>query len=225
VWQWAYSAFGDNKPSGLLKATTNPKAAMTNQPILLKATAPALKVNLRFAGQYADEESNLFENGYRSYRPGLGSYAQGDPIGLNGGWNRFGYVGGNPLSRTDPVGLCPWCVIPALPYVGEAAVIGAAWWASQNTYIKPPANAYDPNGPKAPGKPGDVEGFCEPKGGDDWVRNPNGRGNGWRARDGGVWVPTGPDSGSTGDAHGGPHWDVQYPGGGYDNVYPGGLRR
>jgi hypothetical protein len=105
------------------------------------------------------------------------------------------------------------------------AAYSAASWLSNLVFSKPPENAYDPNGPKAPGKPGKEEGFCEPKGGDDWVRNPNGRGKGWRAADGGVWVPTGPDSGSTGDAHGGPHWDVQYPGGRYDNVYPGGRRR
>ncbi len=28
-----------------------------------------------------------------------------------------------------------------------------------------------------------------------------------------------------GDAHGGPHWDIQTPGGGYVNIYPGGSRR
>jgi YD repeat-containing protein len=39
VWQWPYSAFGNNKPTGVLKATPNPKAALTNQPTLLKATA------------------------------------------------------------------------------------------------------------------------------------------------------------------------------------------
>jgi len=111
VWQWAYSAFGDNKPTGVLKATTNPKAAMTNVPTLLKATNPAITVNLRFPGQYADEESNLFENGFRSYRPGVGSYSQPDPLGLAGGLNRFGYVGGNPLSQIDPLGLDTTIVI------------------------------------------------------------------------------------------------------------------
>jgi RHS repeat-associated protein len=80
----------------------------------------------------------------------------------------------------------------------------------------PPDNAYDPNGPKAPGKPGPDEGFKDPKGGDNWVRNPNGRGYGWEDASGDVWVPTGQGGG----AHGGPHWDVQTPGGGYRVVRP-----
>lgn len=86
-------------------------------------------------------------------------------------------------------------------------------------FAKPPKDAADPNGAKAPGKPGEAEGYCEPKGGPDWVKNPNGRGYGWRDANGNVWVPTGPDG------HGGPHWDVQTPGGGYVNIYPGGARR
>jgi len=57
------------------------------------------------ACQDADEESGLFYNGYRTYVPTIGRYTQGDPIGLDGGWNRFGYVGSNPLSYVDPKGL------------------------------------------------------------------------------------------------------------------------
>jgi RHS repeat-associated protein len=104
VWQWPYSAFGDNKPTGVLRATPNPKAAITNIPVLLKATA-ATELNLRFPGQYDDAETGTFYNYQRQYLASQGRYTQGDPIGLEGGLNRFSYVSGDPLSAVDPMGL------------------------------------------------------------------------------------------------------------------------
>ena len=47
----------------------------------------------------------MLYNYFRSYQPTQGRYTQSDPIGLSGGVNRFGYVGGNPLSWSDPMGL------------------------------------------------------------------------------------------------------------------------
>jgi RHS repeat-associated protein len=44
-------------------------------------------------------------NYYRQYDSRTGRYTQADPIGLDGGWNRFGYVDGNPLLGLDPKGL------------------------------------------------------------------------------------------------------------------------
>jgi hypothetical protein len=83
--------------------------------------------------------------------------------------------------------------------------------------IKPPRDARDRYGAKAPGKPTEAEGFRDPKGGEQWVKNPNGKGYGWLAENGEVWVPTGYGP----DAHGGEHWDVQDPRTGkHRNVYP-----
>ena len=104
VWQLPYSAFGNNKPTGILKATPNPRAALTNNPVLLRATA-ATAFNLRFPGQYADDDAGNFYNYFRSYQATQGRYTQGDPIGLGGGLNRFAYVRGNPVSKVDPTGL------------------------------------------------------------------------------------------------------------------------
>ena len=62
-------------------------------------------VELRFPGQYYDSETQLHYNWNRYYDPRVGRYITSDPIGLDGGLNTFGYVGGNPLLYYDVTGL------------------------------------------------------------------------------------------------------------------------
>jgi RHS repeat-associated protein len=86
-WRWMAEPFGttapENNPAGL----------------------GAFTFNLRMPGQYADSETGLFYNYFRDYDAGVGRYTQSDPIGLAGGINTYSYVGGNPVSFSDFLGL------------------------------------------------------------------------------------------------------------------------
>jgi RHS repeat-associated protein len=104
VWQWPYSAFGNNKPTGVVKVSANPTQATTNQLETLKATA-AVEMNLRFPGQYYDEETRAHYNYRRIYDQFMGRYWQSDPIGLAAGLNVYGYVHSDPLRIADQLGL------------------------------------------------------------------------------------------------------------------------
>lgn len=81
----------------------------------------------------------------------------------------------------------------------------------------------DLTGAQAPGKPTAEDGYYPPKKWDGKKVQVQGgplRGkSGWPDRDGKIWVPTGPKGHPL--AHGGPHWDVQYPNGsGHENKEP-----
>ncbi|NDL01687.1 RHS repeat-associated core domain-containing protein, partial [Photorhabdus bodei] len=73
-------------------------------PVLTVNDPRNLTCNLRFCGQYEDEESGLFYNRHRYYESDTGQYLSPDPLGLNGGPNPYAYVH-NPANWIDPLGL------------------------------------------------------------------------------------------------------------------------
>lgn len=87
VWRW------DSDPFGTNPANENPSGLGSFQ------------YNLRFPGQYYDQETRLHYNYFRDYDPASGRYVQSDPIGLDGGINTYSYVLNNPLLLFDPHGL------------------------------------------------------------------------------------------------------------------------
>jgi len=73
------------------------------------STTGTASSNLRAPGQYADAATGLDYNLNRDYSPALGRYIEADPIGLAGGINAYVYVGQNPVTRSDSLGLCQDC--------------------------------------------------------------------------------------------------------------------
>jgi RHS repeat-associated protein len=78
--------------------------------------------NLRFPGQYYDQETGATYNWMRDYDSRIGRYIQSDPIGLGGGLNTYGYVLANPLRFSDPRGRDP---------IGQAVGRGVGLWGGR----------------------------------------------------------------------------------------------
>jgi RHS repeat-associated protein len=75
-----------------------------------------------------DASGHLFRRN-RYYDPMAGRFTQEDPIGMAGGLNVYGFAGGNPVSYSDPFGLCP----PADSDVQTCADVQYWRQAAQNT--------------------------------------------------------------------------------------------
>lgn len=87
--------------------------------------------NLRFPGQYYDDESGLHYNWHRYYDPALGRYISSDPIGLAGGANRYGYAYQSSVIYVDVDGRL--AVNVGAAFIG--GVLGAYYAAGPNASL------------------------------------------------------------------------------------------
>ena len=153
VWQASYSAFG-------ITTIREGRQGLNTFGHSGKPLNDQYQNNLRFQGQQYDEETGLHYNRHRYYDPSQGRYLSLDPIGLAGGDNLYAYVGGNPISRFDPVGLYSYymqicwgfCIGGGFGYdvkTGEIAItgnVGAGVGGGASLNISPEGNG-------RPGKP------------------------------------------------------------------------
>ena len=99
VWKW------ESDPFGTTAADTDPDGNGT-----------PVTVNLRFPGQYYDQETGLHYNYWRYQDPNTGRYLTADPLGLRAGPNLYTYVHNNPARWIDPLGLdVTTCLYPGFP--------------------------------------------------------------------------------------------------------------
>jgi len=189
-----------------------------------------------FTSREYDSESALYYYRARYYEAASGRHLQEDPVlSSDTNLNLYPYVRNNPINRVDPSGEIAVAAIPAICAANPAAcyaagvAVGYAVCRAMGgcQFPLPPTIETPPPVDicilaREPGVPTEKDGFKPKKRWDGkMVPNPNGPGYGYPDKDGNVWIPTGSGPG----AHGGPHWDVQKPSGGYVNVYPGGKVR
>lgn len=101
VWRWESDAFGVSAPS-LHKV--NREDGDSQESDEHDEQGSVVVINLRFPGQYFDNETGFYYNGNRYYVPRLGRYLTSDPIGVAGGVNSYVYVSDNPVNNIDIYG-------------------------------------------------------------------------------------------------------------------------
>lgn len=101
VWKAQYKAWGE-------LVTVKQSFALSDQKEKAKSdffeNSEIISNNIRFQGQYFDEETGLHYNRHRYYSPNIGRFISKDPIGLLGGHNVYAYAP-NPVEWVDPRGL------------------------------------------------------------------------------------------------------------------------
>lgn len=104
-----------------LNASGSATASALYQPYgFVRYSSGTMPTDYGFSGQHADSVTGLDYFNARYYDPVAAAFTSADTILPGDGYDilglsRYAYVEGNPETRTDPSGHCPWCI---------AAVVG-----------------------------------------------------------------------------------------------------
>jgi len=88
----------------LIGPTGTTTAAFTYEPYGVATKTGTDDTQYRYTGR-EDDGMGLMYYRARYYHPRFGRFVSEDPIGLAGGYNLYGYVGGSPVAFRDPSGL------------------------------------------------------------------------------------------------------------------------
>jgi RHS repeat-associated protein len=196
--------------------------------------------------QYTGRENDgngLYFYRARYYAPGYARFISSDPLGLDAGINTYAYVGGNPLSYKDPLGLNPAAGAltgaeigsfagPVGTVIGGLIGAGVGWWIADKI-----GNAIFNEGKDGPSVPIDLPDKIPDFDFDKPDQCPvDNKGNTWPWKGkppqggdkGGYKNPNGPESIHPDLGHGGdigPHWDFNDRNGPGYRIYPDGTIR
>jgi RHS repeat-associated protein len=100
---------GNGNVTALINAADNSTSALYEYgPFgeVIRASGPIAKINpFLFSSKYYDWETELSAYPVRPYSPRWGRWLSRDPIGEEGGLNRYAFVANSPIDDFDPFGL------------------------------------------------------------------------------------------------------------------------
>jgi RHS repeat-associated protein len=102
----SYLRDGLNSTVALTNSGGGITGSLTYSPYGGSSSSGSVTTAFQYTGRDNDGATGLYYYRARYYSPQLGRFISEDPAGLAAGTNFYAYVGGDPVSLIDPLGLC-----------------------------------------------------------------------------------------------------------------------